>query len=56
MIRIPSPLDEETEIYVFETMACGFAVHKAIGPGYRRVDLQECLLPRTLGARDTVRK
>jgi len=34
MIRIPSPLDDETEKYVFETMACGFAVHKAIGPGY----------------------
>lgn len=34
MIRVPSRLDEETEKYVFETMACGFAVHKAIGPGY----------------------
>ena len=34
MIRVPSPLDDETEKYVFETMACGFAVHKAIGPGY----------------------
>jgi len=27
-------LDDETEKYIFETMACGFAVHKAIGPGY----------------------
>ncbi len=34
MIRVPSPLDDETEKYVFEAMACGFAVHKAIGPGY----------------------
>ena len=34
MIRLPSRLDDETEKYVFETMACGFAVHKAIGPGY----------------------
>lgn len=34
MIRVPSRLDDETEKYVFETMACGFAVHKVIGPGY----------------------
>lgn len=34
MIRLPSPLDAETEKYVFECMSCGFAVHKAIGPGY----------------------
>jgi GxxExxY protein len=34
MIRLPSRLDDETEKHVFETMACGFAVHKAIGPGY----------------------
>ena len=34
MIRVPSPLDDETEAYVFETMECGFAVHKEIGPGY----------------------
>ena len=34
MIRVPSPLDDETEAYVFETMECGFEVHKAIGPGY----------------------
>ena len=34
MIRVPSRLDDETEKYIFETMACGFAVHKAIGPGY----------------------
>lgn len=34
MLRVTSPLDDETEKYVFETMACGFAVHKAIGPGY----------------------
>ena len=34
MIRLPSRLDDETERDVFETMACGFAVHKAIGPGY----------------------
>lgn len=34
MIRLPSRLDDETEEYVFERMECGFAVHKAIGPGY----------------------
>ena len=34
MIRVPSPLDAETEKYVFECMGCEFAVHKAIGPGY----------------------
>lgn len=34
MIRLPSRLDNETEEYVFQTMECGFAVHKAIGPGY----------------------
>ena len=34
MIRVPSRLDEETEKWVFEAMGCGFAVHKAIGPGY----------------------
>ena len=34
MIRLPSRLDDETEAAVFETMECGFAVHKAIGPGY----------------------
>lgn len=34
MIRVPSRLDDETEQCVFETMSCGFAVHKAIGPGY----------------------
>ena len=34
MIRVPSRLDDETEKYRLETMACGFAVHKAIGPGY----------------------
>lgn len=34
MLRVASRLDDETEQYVFETMSCGFAVHKAIGPGY----------------------
>ena len=34
MIRLPSRLDDETENYIFETMACGSAVHTAIGPGY----------------------
>ena len=32
MIRVPSPLDDQTEKYVKETMDCGFAVHKALGP------------------------
>lgn len=34
MIRVPTRLDDETEKYVLETMGCGFAVHKSIGPGY----------------------
>lgn len=34
MIRLPSRLDDETENCIFETMQCGFAVHKAIGPGF----------------------
>ena len=34
MIRVPSPLDEQTEICVKETMDCGYAVHKALGPGF----------------------
>ena len=34
MIRVPSPLDEQTEIYVKETMDCGYVVHKALGPGF----------------------
>ena len=34
MIRVPSPLDDRTERYVKETMDCGFAVHKALGPGF----------------------
>jgi len=34
MIRVSSPLDDETEQFVFESVECGFAVHKAIGPGY----------------------
>ena len=34
MIRVPSPLDERTERYVREAMDCGFAVHRALGPGF----------------------
>ncbi len=34
MLRVISPLDDETEGYVLESMECGFAVHKAMGPGY----------------------
>jgi GxxExxY protein len=34
MIRVPSPLDEQTEQYLKQTMDCGFAVHKALGPGF----------------------
>lgn len=34
MIRVPSPLDEQTEKHVKETMDCGYAVHKALGPGF----------------------
>jgi GxxExxY protein len=31
---VPSPLDEQTEKYVKATMDCGYAVHKALGPGF----------------------
>ena len=34
MIRVTSPLDLQTEKYVKETMDCGYAVHKALGPGF----------------------
>lgn len=34
MIRVPSPLDEQTEKYLKETMDCGIAAHKALGPGF----------------------
>jgi GxxExxY protein len=34
MIRVPSPLDEQTERYIKETMDCGYAVHKVLGPGF----------------------
>ena len=34
MIRVPSPLDEQTEKCVKETMDCGYTVHKALGPGF----------------------
>jgi GxxExxY protein len=34
MIRVPSPLDEQTEKYVKETIDCGYTVHKALGPGF----------------------
>ena len=34
MIRAPSPLDEQTEKYVKEAIDCGFAVHRALGPGF----------------------
>jgi GxxExxY protein len=34
MIKVPSPLDDQTEKYLKETMDCGFAVHKALGPGF----------------------
>ena len=34
MIRVTSPLDDQTEKYVKETMDCGYAVHRALGPGF----------------------
>ena len=34
MIKLPSRLDDETEACITEAMDCGFAVHKAIGPGF----------------------
>ena len=43
MIRVPSPLDEQTEIYVKETMDCGYAVHKALGPGFLEATYKNAL-------------
>ncbi len=43
MIELPSPLDDETERYVFEVMSCGFAVHRAIGPGYAETIYENAL-------------
>lgn len=43
MIRVPSPLDEETELYVKETMDCGYAVHKALGPGFLELAYKNAL-------------
>ena len=34
MIRVPSPLDEQTEKYLKQTIDCGYSVHKALGPGF----------------------
>ena len=51
MIRVPSPLDDETEKYVFEAMACGFAVHKAIGPGYGESIYKNAFCVELAGAR-----
>ena len=34
MLRVISPLDDQTEIYIKETMDCCYAVHKALGPGF----------------------
>ena len=34
MLRVVSPLDDETERCITEAMDCGFAVHKALGPGF----------------------
>lgn len=35
MLRVSSPLDDDTEKYIDEVMDCGFAVHRALGPGFR---------------------
>ena len=34
MIKLPSRLDDETDACVSDAMDCGFAVHRAIGPGF----------------------
>lgn len=34
MIRVPSPLDEQTEKFIKQTIDCGYSVHKALGPGF----------------------
>ena len=34
MIRVASPLSEDIERVVSESMDCGFAVHRDVGPGY----------------------
>jgi GxxExxY protein len=34
MLRVISPLDEQTEKCIDEAMDCGFAVHRALGPGF----------------------
>ena len=34
MLRVSSPLDDETERCITEAMDCGFAVHRALGPGF----------------------
>ena len=43
MIRVSSPLDEQTERYVKETMDCAFAVHKTLGPGFFEATYQNAL-------------
>jgi GxxExxY protein len=34
MIRVPSPLDEQTEKFIKQTIDCGYSIHKALGPGF----------------------
>ena len=33
MLRIPSPLSDELEKLIYETIGCCIAVHRALGPG-----------------------
>ena len=33
-MRIPSPLTPEAELAMTETIGCGIAVHRALGPGF----------------------
>jgi GxxExxY protein len=35
MLRVSSPLSAEQEQKVSQAMDCGFAVHRALGPGFR---------------------
>jgi GxxExxY protein len=35
MLRVPSPLTAQQEGLVEQAIDCGFAVHRALGPGFR---------------------
>ena len=39
MLRVPSPLPDELETLVHDTIGCCIAVHRALGPGLLENDL-----------------